>query len=80
VTGRTHQIRVHTMCKGHPIACDNKYGNDDFTAFMNKLGLKRMFLHAFSLKFTHPGSNEEMYVEAPLDKPLNHALNKLREK
>jgi 23S rRNA pseudouridine955/2504/2580 synthase len=78
VTGRTHQIRVHTACKGHPIACDNKYGNNDFTEYMNKLGLKRMFLHAYSLKFSHPATSETLYVEAPLDAPLNNALLKLR--
>jgi 23S rRNA pseudouridine955/2504/2580 synthase len=78
VTGRTHQIRVHTACKGHPIACDDKYGNNDFGKYMNSLGLKRMFLHAFSLKFEHPGTKETMYLEAPLDKPLNNALETLK--
>ncbi|NQZ10703.1 MAG: 23S rRNA pseudouridine(955/2504/2580) synthase, partial [Algicola sp.] len=78
VTGRTHQIRVHTACKGHPIACDDKYGNNDFGGYMNSLGLKRMFLHAFSLKFEHPGTKETMYIEAPLDKSLNNALEALK--
>ena len=79
VTGRTHQIRVHTACKGHPIAGDEKYGNSDFSAFMAKKGLKRMFLHAFSLKFSHPSSGEIIYIEAPLDEALSAALQQLRQ-
>ena len=80
VTGRTHQIRVHSACKGHPIAGDDKYGNNDFSEFMKKKGLKRMFLHAYSLKIAHPATGEELFIEAPLDKSLNHALKVLREK
>lgn len=80
VTGRTHQIRVHTQCKGHPIACDAKYGNEDFNQYMASMGLKRMFLHAYSLKFSHPGTNKPMYLEAPLDDALAGALKQLREK
>lgn len=79
VTGRTHQIRVHTACKGHPIAGDEKYGNNDFSAFMQQKGLKRMFLHAYSLKFDHPATGESLYVEAPLDGALSNALKQLRE-
>ena len=78
VTGRTHQIRVHSACMGHPIAGDDKYGNNDFSDFMAKKGLKRMFLHAYSLKFAHPGSGEELFVKAPLDKSLDKALGFLR--
>ena len=51
ITGRTHQIRVHALHAGHPIACDDKYGDKDFTQHMNGLGLKRLFLHAVRLKF-----------------------------
>lgn len=36
VTGRTHQIRVHTQCKGHPIACDDKYGDQVFDSLKQK--------------------------------------------
>ena len=79
VTGRTHQIRVHTACKGHPIACDDKYGNNDFSQYMSDKGLKRMFLHAYSLKFAHPSTGDSLYIEAPLDKALNNALKQLRE-
>lgn len=80
-TGRTHQIRVHAQHIGHPIAGDEKYGDSEFNAELKKLGLKRLFLHAFSLKFSLPdpetGEDEQIYVEAPLDKELVKVLNKL---
>ncbi len=78
VTGRTHQIRVHTLHAGHPIACDDKYGNKEFTQFMNGLGLKRLFLHAVRLKFYNPGTETTMEVEAPLDSALTNSLTKLK--
>lgn len=77
VTGRTHQIRVHCQIKGHAIACDAKYGNEEFDEEMKQIGLKRLFLHAASIEFTHPLSNERMKIEAPLDAELQKALNKL---
>lgn len=77
VTGRTHQIRVHCQVKGHAIACDAKYGNEAFDAEMKSIGLKRLFLHAASIEFTHPLSNERMKIEAPLDADLQKSLNKL---
>lgn len=80
VTGRTHQIRVHTACKGHPIACDDKYGDNTFTAEMNALGLNRLFLHAKLISFNHPVKGERLTFEAPLDKPLAAVLEKLTKK
>lgn len=77
VTGRTHQIRVHCQVKGHPIACDAKYGAEDFDARMKDLGLKRLFLHAASIEFTHPRTEQRLKVEAPLGKELEQALKKL---
>lgn len=77
VTGRTHQIRVHCQTKGHSIACDAKYGNEAFDDEMKLIGLKRLFLHAASIEFTHPLSNERITIEAPLDDSLQKALNKL---
>jgi len=76
-TGRTHQIRVHTQHAGFPILGDNKYGDGAFNDFGLKHGLKRMFLHAHSLKFTDPVNGELIDVEAPLDKPWQDALLKL---
>ncbi|MBD56868.1 MAG: 23S rRNA pseudouridine(955/2504/2580) synthase RluC [Pseudoalteromonas sp.] len=79
VTGRTHQIRVHTQCKGHPIACDDKYGVADFDQYVNKLtGLNRLFLHAHDLRFMHPKNETTMHVEAPLDNALQNCIKKLR--
>jgi len=80
-TGRTHQIRVHAQHLGYPIAGDDKYGDDEFNRQMKSKGLKRLFLHAFSLKFHLPdvetGEDVPIYVEAPLDEVLVNVLNKL---
>ncbi|MCH7347115.1 MULTISPECIES: 23S rRNA pseudouridine(955/2504/2580) synthase RluC [Aeromonas] len=77
ITGRTHQIRVHTQHAGHPIACDDKYGEAAFDEKMRSQGLKRLFLHAWKLSFTHPVDGREMQVEAPLAPELDNFLNKL---
>ena len=52
-TGRTHQIRVHLASSGHPIAGDDKYGDFALNRALQKHGLKRMFLHAWRLRFAH---------------------------
>ncbi|REI16872.1 23S rRNA pseudouridine(955/2504/2580) synthase, partial [Staphylococcus felis] len=67
VTGRTHQIRVHTQYAGHPIALDDKYGDKHFDEQMTQLGLTRLFLHAFSIRFEHPKTGETLRINAPLD-------------
>ena len=77
ITGRTHQIRVHTAHAGHPIACDDKYGEAEFDARMRALGLQRLFLHASRVTFVHPGSQKEMSFEAPLDPHLQQLLQVL---
>lgn len=68
-TGRTHQIRVHLSHAGYPIAGDDKYGDFDLNRVLSKAGLKRMFLHAWRLRLTHPISGEtmELHSELPLD-------------
>lgn len=76
-TGRTHQIRVHATYSGHPIAGDSKYGDEEFNKHMRKIGLKRLFLHASSLTFTLPGTEQKLRVEAPLDEQLQSVLKKL---
>lgn len=77
VTGRTHQIRVHCLAKGHPIACDDKYGNEGFDKQMRSSGLRRLFLHAASIEFTHPLTEQRIKVEAPLEPSLEKILSKL---
>ena len=69
-TGRTHQIRVHLASKGHPIAGDDKYGDFDLNRLLQKHGLRRMFLHAWRLQFTHPASAERLELVSPLPPEL----------
>jgi 23S rRNA pseudouridine955/2504/2580 synthase len=69
-TGRTHQIRVHLASQGHPIAGDDKYGDFELNKALQKQGLKRMFLHAWRLQFSHPGSGERIELHAALPPEL----------
>lgn len=78
VTGRTHQIRVHTLHAGHPIAFDDKYGDRDFDAQVAASGLNRLFLHAAAIRFRHPQTGQEMLIEAPLDGILKRTVQYLR--
>lgn len=78
LTGRTHQIRVHCQHAGHPVAGDNKYGDEVFNKAIRARGLKRMFLHAARLDFSHPADERAMRVEAPLDAVLESTLAVLR--
>lgn len=77
ITGRTHQIRVHCLHAGHPIACDDKYGNKNFDSEMQTIGLNRLFLHAYSLAFIHPSTEQRMTSVAPLDEKLSNTLKGL---
>lgn len=78
LTGRTHQIRVHARCLGHPIAGDERYGSSETCRELRQIGLKRLFLHASRLRFTHPGTGERVSLEAPLEPELQEFLNTLR--
>ncbi|MFO6423486.1 23S rRNA pseudouridine(955/2504/2580) synthase RluC [Motilimonas sp. KMU-193] len=78
VTGRTHQIRVHSACNGHPIAGDDKYGDEVFAEKMKQHGLGRLFLHAAELDFYHPGLEQDMSVKAPLSPELVAVLENLQ--
>lgn len=78
-TGRTHQIRVHAASVGHPLAGDDKYGDDAFNNRMKGLGLRRLFLHAHRLTFIEPGSEQDIDVSAPLDDTLATVLTRLHD-
>ena len=78
-TGRTHQIRVHLADAGHPIAGDDKYGDFDLNKTLQKANantpsLKRMFLHAWSLKFNHPKLRKVVHLTAQLPPELQQFL------
>lgn len=79
VTGRTHQIRVHTQYAGHPIALDSKYGDQTFDQKLQTFGLNRLFLHAYAIRFEHPKSGETLRLSAELDAEMKTVLRKLRE-
>jgi 23S rRNA pseudouridine955/2504/2580 synthase len=67
-TGRTHQIRVHLAHEGHPIVGDPKYGDFELNRRLRREPLRwhRMFLHARSIAFDHPGSGERLVLQSPL--------------
>ena len=61
-TGRTHQIRVHLASVHHPVICDKLYASGRECI----LGFSRLALHALSLSFTHPQTEQTVVFEAPL--------------
>ncbi|WMY97063.1 MAG: 23S rRNA pseudouridine(955/2504/2580) synthase RluC [Arsenophonus sp.] len=79
ITGKKHQIRVHTQYVKHPIILDHRYGDCNFDTKLNITGLKRIFLHANILIFTHPSTGEKLIFKAPLDEQLETCLIKLRQ-
>jgi len=79
-TGRTHQIRVHLASQGHPIAGDDKYGDFEWNKALNKQGLKRMFLHAWRLEFTHPATGKRVTLKSPLPLELQLYANHVKSK
>ncbi|GAA6141770.1 RluA family pseudouridine synthase [Hydrogenophaga sp. 5NK40-0174] len=78
-TGRTHQIRVHLSSAGYPIAGDDKYGQFDLNKRLAKLGLKRMFLHAWRLRLINPSTDESLELHSELSVDLRDWLNTLGE-
>jgi len=84
MTGRTHQIRVHMAHKHHAIIGDQLYSgrarhpkNLDDTSKALLLGFKRQALHAASLSFTHPVTQETLTLEAKLPDDFKTLLDAL---
>jgi len=75
LTGKTHQIRVQSTYRGHPIVGDRVYGNFTLNKEMREaLGLRRLFLHAWRLAFPHPSTGKPVVAEAPLPEELEDCL------
>lgn len=71
-TGRTHQIRVHAAHMGCPILGDGKYGGQE--AFLNDMNhVKRVHLHAHSIRFKHPKTKKMIEITAPLADDLKES-------
>lgn len=68
ITGRCHQIRVHSLSEGHPLVGDGLYGPNSIDnpsgSFPGSMELDRKIgrqaLHAYYLKFLHPVTGEVM--------------------
>lgn len=86
-TGRTHQIRVHMKYIGHTLFGDYSYGGDQILAGTvygkYKTFIENCFklmpyqaLHAQSLGFIHPVTNQEMYFEVPLPENFQKVIEK----
>jgi 23S rRNA pseudouridine955/2504/2580 synthase len=76
-TGRTHQIRVHAAYCGHPVAGDEKYGDESFNERAKAAGLTRMFLHAHICSFQWREGGGELSFSAPLPAALKATLEAL---
>lgn len=75
LTGKTHQIRVQSAYRGHPVAGDRVYGNFTLNKELRQvLDLRRLFLHAWRLVFPHPASGKVLTIESPLPGDLEDCL------
>ncbi|MBQ2902156.1 MAG: RluA family pseudouridine synthase [Agathobacter sp.] len=73
-TGRTHQIRVHMSSIGHPLLGDGLYSSGK-SAFKNLSG---QTLHAKTIGFIHPTTQEYMEFHAPLPEYFEKLLSQLK--
>ncbi|CAM3307667.1 Ribosomal large subunit pseudouridine synthase C [Aequorivita lipolytica] len=71
-TGRRHQLRKHLSTIGNPILGDKEYGIENLI-----LNGKGLYLHAYSLKFTHPFTNEEVHLKDEFPESFNKIFDKV---
>jgi len=69
ITGRTHQLRVHFAYLGFPITGDDLYG----TASAE---ISRHALHAYTLTFPHPVTQESIFLKAPLPADMSSLIDR----
>ena len=88
-TGRTHQIRAHSMSMNHPLFSDATYGGNKIRYMSSMANFKtlvdnllkvcpRQALHAYSLEIEHPTTKERMYFEKEFPADMTQLLEKLR--
>ena len=86
-TGRIHQIRVHLSHIGHPVAGDHIYGGGYARALHDApsaavkaalVGLNRQALHAHTLGFIHPETEERLTLSAPMPEDMWWFVEELR--
>ena len=88
-TGRTHQIRVHFQYYKHPVFNDNEYGGDmilkgtifsKYRQFVHNCFkiLPRQALHAKSLRFIHPRTNQPVFFDSDLPEDMQNVIEKWR--
>ncbi len=79
-TGRTHQIRVHFLHLGFPIAGDETYGSKQTKRLAERTGYRppRVLLHAHQLSFVHPRTGRKKSFRAPWPADFQEALDRLR--
>jgi 23S rRNA pseudouridine1911/1915/1917 synthase len=88
-TGRTHQIRVHMKYIGHPLFNDETYGGNKILkgTIFNKYKqfvencfeiCPRQALHAKTLGFIHPATNQEVLFNSPLPEDMNEVIDRWR--
>jgi 23S rRNA pseudouridine1911/1915/1917 synthase len=78
-TGRTHQIRVHMASIGHALLGDATYGRNpgSLSAVMQELGFVRQALHAATLGFVHPLTQEKLSFESALPADIVELIGRL---
>ncbi len=70
VTGRTHQIRLHSKYIGHPILGDSMYGKESSL-------INRQALHCYKLCFIHPVTNKELEIISQIPSDIKNLIDNI---
>ncbi|MGB0838593.1 MAG: pseudouridine synthase, partial [Chitinophagales bacterium] len=75
-TGRMHQIRKHFAHLRHPIIGDRKHGDRHHNRmFREKYEMSKLLLHAQELQFTHPSTQQNVYIHAPFSEAMKQVVS-----